>query len=257
MERRAAPRNLHALTTARMSIVKARPSNDQRFVLVHRKALQRNAVMVAIASAAAADAVLVRTTMVWRVGCSFHGNHSEGMPLFGAEGVPRPDSHAVKVALKGPHAPCQPSQPLSCFIAALFASLAVSAVNFQQGQRVADPTSPPHKPPYSDGLRKTHTIARNIAIPTPQTVRQAIQSPTAAQFVVVGWVADWTLCFIQHRLQSGHSVSRLLQEALGKTASLKCRHPRSSGFSSHSGQYGTTVFQTLCSSSSQPPLAEL
>ena len=36
----------------------------------------------------------------------------------------------------------------------------------------------------------------------------------------------------------------------------RCRQPRSAGFSSHPRQYGTRVFQILCSSPSQPP-AEL
>jgi hypothetical protein len=67
VERRAARHNLRGLTTAPMSIVRARLSDDQRFLRVHRHGLQRNVGMVALVLARA-GAVLVRTTGEWNVG---------------------------------------------------------------------------------------------------------------------------------------------------------------------------------------------
>jgi hypothetical protein len=95
-----------------------------------------------------------------------------------------------------------------------------------------------------------------MAIPAPHTVRQAIQSPTTAQFVGVERVTDFTLCFIQPPYL-GQTVSVLVYEAFGKTIGNKCRQPRCFGFSSQRGQYETTVVQTLSSSAPQSAAAEL
>ena len=95
-------------------------------------------------------------------------------------------------------------------VAPLLPSLAVhtvSAVTSHQGQQVTHPNSHSHKAtPIQMDSRKTHTIARNMAIPAHHTMRQAIQSPTAAQFIFLAWVTDLILCFIQHRLDSAQQV---------------------------------------------------
>src|SRR5258708_853276 len=59
-----------------MLTVRVKLSDARKFVRVHRKGLQRNAGMAAIALARA-GAVLARITVVWHAGFSSHGNSHE------------------------------------------------------------------------------------------------------------------------------------------------------------------------------------